>query len=171
MNNIEFNDRFAELRNIPNNKDLFYKSNDIWQHVGKNPLDIQLTKLTELFLEANKRQRKKLIHLFDDNNTWHLIIYIRRISLLIKSNYDVKWLRYGLAIALIENAQYDFRELIISLIILRYATEKNNIKTISYFEEFIKLANNNLKDIFINVRGHSKEDIILTVKEFGSPNS
>lgn len=103
---------------------------------------MRLTTLAELYLESSPEQRRELRHSLEvgDESRWELIAYVRRIAKLINSENDTRWLRCGLAIASLENGGFDFRDLIVSLDILRHAAERAGIDTTPYFHEAIEMS-------------------------------
>lgn len=143
---------------------------ETWDNVGSNPLDLAFTELSELYLEADSSQRKYVyeqaaIAKFP-HNLWY---FIRRVAKHIQSQGDTKWLEIGLAASLIDGARADFRDLIVSLVLLRFTAEIHEIDTKPFFDNTIQNSDDKLKPILQNARDHSEPDIHYTVQTFGWP--
>lgn len=164
-----FKARFQEWRLLPGEGDPLYHDGRMWEDVGSCALDARLTELAKLYLASDSEQRKFIRAYFSgkEERLWELIIYVRRIAKLITSAEDIKWLRLGLAAASIEAGRWDFRDLIVSLVILRFAAERVGLEPLPFFDEIIEISNPTMNDIFNNARNHSTGDIEATVKAFG----
>ncbi len=154
---------------MPGEGDELYHDGRMWEDVGSRALDTRLTELAVLYLASDSEQRKLIGAYFSGNEKrlWELIIYVRRIAKLITSADDVNWFRLGLAAASIEGGRWDFRDLIVSLVILRFAAERVGIEAVPFFDEIIEMSNPTTHSIFNNARNHSTGDIEATVKAFG----
>ena len=199
-----FKAKFQEWEALPGIGDPVYHSEYLWTEVGQRPLDVRLSALAELYLDADPDQRQlirdyfqvrsdpqrrlisyvrriiKFIQTMIDPNQeqstrnyfqaiadrqWELIIYVRRIGKLIKSVNDTKWLRLGLAVASIKGAGGEWRDLIVSLVILRYAAERLGIETGPFFDEIMRITNPESRGIFenaIKMGQRNVKDIIKT---------
>src|SRR6185436_16879774 len=88
-----------------------------------------------------------------------------------KTQEDAAVIRRGLAIAAIEGARMDYRDTIVSLVLLRHGGERAGIKVDPLFreiqrEEFIVPE---IKPHFENARTHSASHIAATIRAFGPP--
>lgn len=149
-----------------------YTDTSLWQGVGKHPLDLLLLDLAHLYENARQDEKDFIGNIFTNRQhcLWQLVIFIRRMAILVASGKDYELLRYSVDIALIEDARFDFRDLIVSLLILRYAAERANIEIEEMFEDAMKTAKSQItKDVFTNVRNHSREDLMYTIKKSGPP--
>src|SRR5262245_53080559 len=108
---------------------------DVWTQIGAHPLDLRLTELADLYLSANPDQRLTIYKDFqnDQPRLWELLVYVRRMTKMLATPADDQWLRRGLAIAAVEGARSDFRDTIVSLVILRWGAERAQIDTRRYF--------------------------------------
>src|SRR5262245_32999418 len=124
MEQEQFESRFNHWRSLPGEGDQAYHK-EVWANIGTSPLDARITEISELYEEADSQQREVIKNYFDgkDDRVWELILYVRRVAVLISSDQDSKWLRLGITAALIEDARLDYRDLIVSLLLLRYAAE------------------------------------------------
>jgi hypothetical protein len=170
-----FEKRLSELRASIGEGGLNYgfRNNDeIWNNIGSSLSDTLFTELAELYLESNSSQRKFLYeHLGNQNeyleNAWY---FIRRIAVLIEHQKDNRWLEIGVASALMDGGRADFRDLIVSLVLLRFIAEKREIDTKPVFDRFIQSTNDNIRGILENVRDHSGSSVKFTVNTFGYPD-
>jgi hypothetical protein len=169
MEQKRFESRFAYWQALPGEGDPAYHK-EIWTNVGTSPLDTRLTDIVELYEEADSQQQHTIKNYFEKqyDRLWELTLYIRRVGKLIKSDKDSKWLHRGITAALIEGGRGDFRDLIVSLVILRYAAGRLGIDAIPYFDNAINLADSQeLIDILKNARDHAQSDILFSVRTFG----
>ncbi len=131
---------------------------DLWTQIGEHPLDLRLTELADLYLSANPDQRLALYQDFHnyERRLWELVVYVRRMAKMLATPADGHWLRRGLAIAALEGARSDFRDTIVSLILLRWGAERAQIDTRSYFIEIIAIAPREARDVFRNAKSHHR---------------
>jgi hypothetical protein len=169
MHAATFTKRFRNCADALQTRDRVYRSANLWSNVGRRPLDSRLSTLADLYWDAAEDQRQKIRDAVDPRLTWELIAYIRRVAILIEGKTDVQWLRRGLAIAAIENGRDDFRDLIVSLVILRHGAERVGIKTRKHFNDTLKVAAEEVHDTLKNARDHRESDVRITVREFGPP--
>jgi hypothetical protein len=133
-------------------------------------LDVAFTELSELYLEADTTQRDfifeqaALVKL--PYNLWY---FIRRVAKHIQSQGDTKWLEIGLVASFIDGARADFRDLIISAVLLRFTAEIHEIDTVPFFNNAIQNSDDKLKPILENARDHSEPDVHSIVQSFGWP--
>lgn len=125
--------------------------------------------MADLYWDATDRQRQKIRDAVNPQYSWELLAYIRRVAILMETKSDVQWLRRGLAIAAIENSCTDYRDLIVSLVILRHGAERAGIKTRTHFDDTIKVADEQIHGFLKNARDHRESDVKLTVRAFGPP--
>lgn len=158
---------FQAWREMPG--DGGYARIDIWQRAGRVPLDRKLTRLAEMYLEADAARREQIRAYFADKIAalGEMWLYVRRVARCINSADDVEWLRRGLTVAVIEGGRIDYRDTIVSLVILRHAAERAGIDPRGYFDEAIKFADSATRPILRNARDHSHADVLYTVRAFG----
>jgi hypothetical protein len=175
MEQERFERRLSELKSSISDGILNYgfRNNDeIWKNIGSNPSDKLFTEIAEFYLESNDSQKQTLYdHLGIRNeyleNAWY---FIRRIATLINNQKDNRWLEIGIASALMDGGRADFRDLIVSLVLLRFMAEKRGIDTQSVFDKFVQFADGITKDILMNVRDHSESSVKFNVNTFGHPD-
>jgi hypothetical protein len=142
---------------------------DLWTQIGEHPLDLRLTELADLYLSANPDQRMAIYQDFrdDEPRLWELLVYVRRMAKMLATPADSRWLRRGLAIAAVEGVGCDFRDSIISLIILSWGAERAQIDTRPYFIEIIAIAPREARDVFRNAKSHHRAAMAATLQVFG----
>jgi hypothetical protein len=148
-----------------------YRNTPLWSYVGRRKLDRKLTRLAELYRNSSPERREHVYKFFEGKRARldEMWIYVRRVAILIQSNRDAHWLQRGLAIAAVEGGRVDYRDSIVSLVILRYGAERAGIKTRAFFQEAIRIASPECREIFRNARDHSKGDVEYTICEMGPP--
>jgi hypothetical protein len=146
-----------------------YTSTPTWSSVGVHDLDQKLTRLADLYRAADPARRAAIRDAFEGrtdvlDDMW---LYVRRVGRLIRSAADVEWLRRGLAVAAVEGGRVDYRDTIVSLVLLRHAAERAGIDPRPHFDEAIALADASAAGIFENARDHDRDNVLYTVAGFG----
>ena len=173
MDPTEFEVRFSTISEKIKRPDLFYNfiGNNIWENVGTLTRDIFFTEFAELYIDADAAQRKRISDYFAARSLINdLYLYVRRIGKLIQSEQDSRWLQIGIAAAMIDGGRGDYRDLIVSLVLLRFAAELHEIDTKPFFNDAIQNADEKMKSILINARDHKESDIHFTVQNSGNPD-
>jgi hypothetical protein len=149
-----------------------YRNTPIWAYIGHRKLDKKFTKLADLYRNSQPARRKEIRDFFAGQ--WDRLdemwLYVRRVARLIKSKRDTVWLRRGLAIAAIEGGRVDYRDTIVSLVILRYGAERAGIETGLFFDEALPMVSPRSRGIFNNARDHHASDVRYTVITMGPPD-
>ena len=171
MDQIEFESRFSNVSEKIKRPDLFYNfmGNNIWENAGTLPRDLFFTEFAELYSDADATQRKRISDYFAAHSlTNNLYLYVRRIGKLILSEHESRWLRTGISAALIDGGRNDSRDLIASLVLLRFAAELHEIDTKPFFDDAIQNADEKMKSILTNARDHKEADVHFTVQNSGN---
>jgi hypothetical protein len=174
MNQSDFDKQFSEIqvalkaRNIAYN---FIEERDIWEYIGRLPLDKSFTRLARLYLAADDSQKNTLYSYYGGQrvlleNSW---CFVRRLGRLIHSQDDLKWLEVALASAMLDGARGEFRDLIDSLVVVRFIAERCDIDIKSAFDPFIQSASEEMKGLLENVRDHPEASVHFTVQTCGPP--
>jgi hypothetical protein len=161
--------RLDELSNAIGPDSLSYNDAGFWTSVGATELDQQLTRLADLFVHTPENQRPRVRDAVHARSLWNLVSYVRRTSLLILTSRDAIWLRRALAIAAIEDSRYDYRDLIVSLVIVRAASEQVGLDPIPLFDWCLDTLKPTSRDTFTNARDHADSDVCDILKHFGPP--
>lgn len=163
------NKKFGDWRKLPGVGD--YARLESWEKLGDCDLDRRLSRLADLYLTSDTTVRKQIRDYFAGKNQEldEMWLYVRRMGALVHSADDVSWIRRGLAIAAIEGARMDYRDSIVSLVLLRHGGERAGIKVDPLFreiqhEEFIAPE---IKPYFENARTHSVTNVAATIRAFG----
>lgn len=146
-----------------------YDDADFWGSIGDNELDDQLTLLADMFASASDADRATIRSSVHPNALWNLIAYVRRMALPVLRERDAKWLERGLFVAAIEDGRFDFRDLIVSLVILRAASEQIGLDCHSYFNYIIEHCSLSSVGTFANARDHSPSNVSDLLQSFGPP--
>ena len=173
MDQKEFEARFSTISEKIKRPDLFYNfiGNNIWENAGTLPRDIFFTEFAELHIDADVAQRKRISDYFAAHSLINnLYLYVRRIGKLIQSEQDSRWLQIGIAAATIDGGRGDYRDLIVSLVLLRFAAELHEIDMKPFFDEAIQNTDEKMKSILINARDHKESDVHFTVQNSGNPD-
>lgn len=144
-----------------------YKDSEFWMSIGETELDRHLTRLADIFIAAPQSEQQVVRDAVHPRALWNLIAFVRRLSILIILTSDPLWLRRALAVAAIEDGRFDFRDLIVSLVIVRAAAEQVGIDHIPHFNWCIDSLSPTSHDSFINARDHSPSDILDILHNFG----
>lgn len=148
----------------------FRTDEDIWRDIGTNPRDIAFTELSELYMEAEDAQRKQIFEdMANDSALFDIWCFIRRMGKQIHSKDDTKWLELGITAALIDGARGDFRDLIASLVLLRFAAELHGIDTRPFFDHAMQNADEEIVGILKIARDHEDSDVHFIIQSFGEP--
>jgi hypothetical protein len=147
-----------------------------WDEIGDAPGDEELTRLADLYLEASSHQRQvmrqSLCELSDDCTTfrWTLLVYVRRVGMMFKSPGDAIWLERGLSIASLEDAGLDYRDTIVSLVLLRYAAEQTGLDVRQFFSQAIETYAENLTGCLTNALHHGPLNTWKLICSYGPPD-
>jgi hypothetical protein len=146
-----------------------YGDKNFWSRSVEPPLKPQLTALADLYWDATADQRRQIRDSVGARLSMELFLYIRRVAVMIETRHDVVWLRRGLAVAAIENGHGDYRDTIVSLVILRFAVERVDIKPRKHFNDAIRIAETGVHKTLKNARDHRDSDVKSTIRAFGPP--
>ena len=148
---------------------LRYTDRALWDAIGTHPLDIQLSGLPDFYGRCRAAQRRTLRSSLNISATNNLLVYVRRMSLQIMETRDHTWLVRALAAASLENAQFDYRDSIVSLVIVRAGAESVDIGPLAHFDRAISKCDRKMVPIFTNARDHRPGDVRDILREFGPP--
>jgi hypothetical protein len=141
-----------------------------WEQIGKCDLDRRLSQLADLYLTAGTTMRKQIRDYFAgrDAELDELSMYTRRMGKLAASANDVAVVRRGLAVAAIEGGRRDYRDTIVSLVLLRAGGEQMGMNVDPLFreiqhEEFMAPEN---RSYFESARTHMAADVERIVRTY-----
>ncbi|NQT12703.1 MAG: hypothetical protein HQ582_08140 [Planctomycetes bacterium] len=146
-----------------------YRDSDFWDSAGTTRLDEEFALLADLYLESSTTQQESIRAAVAPKAEWNLVAYVRRLSIILFAEPDPTWIRRGLAIACIENGRFDFRDLIVSLVILRSAAEQMHVDPLPYFGDALLHCDEPVVHIIEDARDHREKDVRDILREFGPP--
>ena len=146
-----------------------YSELDYWDAIGTHVLDKQLSQLADFYGKSNARQRQTLRNSLNPALSWTLLAYVQRMALQILNTKDSRWLISALRIASLENAAFDYRDSIVSLVIARAAAESVSIDPIPHFAKAISQCDPYMVSTFTNARDHRPKDVRDILRAYGPP--
>ncbi len=171
MNPSEFESLLLtyELVLGPEARRLRYAESELWDSIGTHPLDLQLSQLADFYGECTATQRRTLRQSLDPAASWNLVAFVRRMATQILKTRDARWLITALRIASLENAMFDFRDSIVSLVIVRAAAESASIDPMPHFATALAQCDAKMASTLSNARDHRPSDVRDILREFGPP--
>lgn len=148
-----------------------YGAISTWDMLGKCDTDLRLDALADLYLTADIQSRKEIRDAFSGQreeleSMW---MYVRRAAARMADEDSALLLRRGLAVAAIEGGRIDYRDTIVSLVLLRYGAELQKIDIQPYFSQIQEWVASETRPLFENARTHKQSDVLYTVKSSGPP--
>lgn len=166
---LEEDKKFGVWKKLPAGDD--YAKIGAWEQIGECGADKRWSQLADLYLAADTSRRRQIREYFtsrpgDLDEMW---IYVRRMGKRLSSADDVQWLRRGLAIAAVEGGRRDYRDTIVSLVLLRYAAERVDIAFDPLYRQIQgpEYSSPENKPLFENARTHAAKDVAYTVAAHG----
>lgn len=141
----------------------------IWDHVGKRELDESIAIVADYYIQFEAERAIIREELREFESLWSLVLFVRRAGLLIKldAGSRVDWFHRGLAVASMIDANCDFRDLIVSLVVLRAFAIDAGLDTDQMFDQAILWSTDRMIGILTNARNHARENIDQTMATFG----
>ena len=168
---LQKNSSFRKWQNLPGED--AYASIRAWDALGECDADQRFSQLADLYLNSDSGIRRQIREYFSDRNKEldSMWLYVRRMGARICSPKDVEWVRRAIAIAAIEGGRADYRETIISLVLLRHGADRSGFSIDPLFKqiqepEFLPPEN---RPMFENARTLSSDDIEKIAMAFGPP--
>jgi glyoxylase-like metal-dependent hydrolase (beta-lactamase superfamily II) len=148
-----------------------YAKSGLWEQIGECAADRRWSKLADLYLAADTSRRRQIREYFQarPGELDAMMLYVRRMGKRLRSADDVEWMRRGLAIAAVEGGRRDYRDTIVSLVLLRYAAERVEIACDPLLRQIQggEYSAPENKPLFENARTHAASDVAATVLAFG----
>lgn len=148
---------------------LRYSGRSRWKSIGTHAIDARLSDLADFYRRCNSVQRRTLRGSLNPATIGNLLFYVRRMSIQIMETVDPIWLVRALAAASLENAQCDYRDSIVSLVIARAGAEAVSIDSVPHFNYALSRCDPVMVPIFSNARDHQPKDVRDILREFGPP--
>ncbi len=144
-------------------------TSSIWENPGSRELDDVLTPIADYYIQHPHVRDEIRDEVLRVSSTWPLVLFVRRISQLLESEQGADWLNRGLATASMIDANCDYRDLIVSLVLLRDAGDRAGLGTSQAFDAALTWSTEKMHGILRNARDHSESTIRSTVSAFGLP--
>lgn len=166
---LEKDRKFGAWQKAPTNDG--YAKVGAWEQIGQCAADRRWSALADLYLAADTSRRRQIREYFgtrpDDLDAMGM--YVRRMGKRLQSADDVQWLRRGLAIATVEGGRRDYRDSIVSLVLLRHGAERADISCDPLFRQIQgpEYSAPENKPLFENARTHAALDVAQTVLTYG----
>jgi len=167
MDDAEFEAGLAEFASLLGSSpsDQAYRT-EIGKHVGTHPLDLLITRLADFYGQCDFDQKEQLRQMPGARESWAML-YPRRMALQVLASADPIWLVRALNIASLENGGYDYRDSIVSLVLVRAAAEQAGIDPAEYFNAAIADSDQQMRPHFENARDHRPSDVRDILRYFG----
>lgn len=152
----------------------FYRAKNmhvLWRPLFGTPFDRLMTDVTLLYLEADGTQRKELLERLAKHRDWtyDATYFMGRVTARIRTAEDAIWVKASLAAARVLDGRADFRDIILSLVLVRHVAEQRGIDVQAIIDAEIESDEDPLRDILLNVRNHSPRDVMSTLQFFRLP--
>jgi hypothetical protein len=142
---------------------------NIWADPGTRDLDAAIDVLADYYIDFPSARDTIRSELSEIGSLWSLVLFVRRVGLLLRTAEGEQWLNRGLAVASMVDANCDYRDLIVSLVILRSLAMDAGMNTDSSFDAAIDWSTDRMHGILTNARNHAASDIRITLASFGPP--
>ncbi|MFO0870896.1 MAG: hypothetical protein U0935_18365 [Pirellulales bacterium] len=143
----------------------------IWRRPFGMPFDRLMTELVTLYLEADDTQRLRLA----EQTAEHRRVlgdashFICRLLSCIRTPADTQWVRLALAVTRLDVDRTDYRDLIVSLVLVRHVAAHRGFDIVPLIDEELATASGTLREILLNVRQHSERDILAAAQGWQLP--
>jgi hypothetical protein len=176
MDNADFEETFAHWQAMPDDHEGIYRTTignpgNLYDP-GGCALDSKLTMLAELFLVADDDQRQMLRDYFAEqgDSLWDLNLFARRATLWMDGSMDDRWILRALAAVAIENAALDYRDTVVTLVILRFASDVAGLDFAALTDAIPELQGDALDPHIENAITHSLDDVRFIILSFAPPH-
>lgn len=166
---LEKDQKFGAWQKAPAGDD--YAKVGAWEQIGGCAADRRWSALADLYLAADTSRRRQIREYFGTHprDLGEMGLYVRRMGKRLGSADDVEWMRRGLTIAAVEGGRIDYRDTIVSLVLLRHAAERVGIPFDPLFRQIqgSEYSAPENKPLFENARTHAATDVAHTVLQYG----
>ncbi|TWU43611.1 hypothetical protein Poly51_62660 [Rubripirellula tenax] len=138
-----------------------------WAQPGVRQLDQSASAVADWYIEHQSERELIRKETRQWGSLWGLVLFVRRAGILVDA--DSRWVNRGLAIASIVDANCDYRDLIVSLVVLRSFAMDAGLETDAAFDVALCWSTEHMHSILLNARNHELSDIQSTVATFGPP--
>ncbi len=143
----------------------------IWRRPFGLPFDRLMTELVTLYLEADDAQRQRLA---EQTAAYRPVLgdashFICRLLSCLRTPADTQWVRLALAVTRLDVDRTDYRDLIMSLVLVRYVAAHRGLDILPLIDEELATASGTLREILLNVRQHSERDLLGAAQSWQLP--
>jgi hypothetical protein len=137
------------------------------EKAGTEPLDVAIAALCDTYLAGGAEVRECVRSFVERPQGFHntLLNYVFRMASVLRRDPSPRWIRLAIAAAAIEDARLDYRDLIVSLIVLRWAAERMGLDSRAEFEALAPLATEGTGKLIVGIPHRSAPDVENTVRQ------
>jgi hypothetical protein len=140
---------------------------DIWGNPGERALDDIASVVADYYIQYESGRDTIRDELLEFQSLWSLVLFVRRMGLLLGTNERDEWLDRGLAVASMIDANCDYRDLIVSLVVLKSLAIDAGLNTDAAFDRAIGWSTERMIGILSNARNHDQFSMGQTMASFG----
>ena len=140
---------------------------DYLARAGVEPLDGAIAALCDAYLDASADDRAYMRDFFRNQRRFrqNLLGYVFRAASALRRDPSPRWVRRGIVAAAIEDQGLDYRDLIVSLIVLRWAAERVGLDARPEFESLAPIASDRTSALIRGIPPRSASEVEDTVKQ------
>jgi hypothetical protein len=137
------------------------------EKAGTEPLDGAMEALCETYLAGSPEVRRCVRDFCERPQSLHnsLLGYVFRMASVLRRDPNPRWIRLAIAAAAIEDARLDYRDLIVGLIVLRWAAERMGLDSRAEFEALAPLATEGTGKLIAGIPNRSAPEVEHTVRQ------
>jgi hypothetical protein len=123
--------------------------------------------LCDTYLAGSPEVRRCVRDFVERPQSFHnnLLGYVFRMASALRRDPNPRWIRLAIAAAAIEDARLDYRDLIVSLIVLRWAAEHMGFDTRAEFVAVAALATERTGNLIGGIPGRGASEVENTVRQ------
>ena len=140
---------------------------DYRARAGAEPLDGAIAALCDAYLEASADTRAYMRDFFRNQRRFreNLLGYVFRAATALRRDPSRRWVRQGIVAAAIEDRGVDYRDSIVSLIVLRWAAERVGVDPRPEFESLAAMASDGMRELIRGIPSRGASEVEYTVKQ------
>jgi len=140
---------------------------DYLARAGVEPLDGAVAALCDRYLEASADDRASMRDFFRNRSGFrqNLLGYVFRAASALRRDPSPRWVRHGIVAAAIEDQGLDYRDSIVSLIVLRWAAERVGVDPRPEFESLGAMASERMRELIRGIPARGASEVEYTVQQ------
>jgi len=137
------------------------------EKAGTEPMDVAIAALCDTYLAGSAQVRECVRSFVERPQAFHntLLNYVFRMASALRRDPNPRWIRLAIAATAIEDARLDYRDLIVSLIVLRWAAERRGLCPRGEFEALAVLATEATGKLIAGIPQRSASEVENTVRQ------